>query len=82
MFGGTGAPDWITYEVDRGPLGSDGFAGVVVPGGDFGGRYVSNPVSLEVIHAVPVPEPASAALLTAALLAMAALRRMRPIERR
>ena len=82
MFGGTGAPDLIAYEVDGGLLGSDGFARVVVPGDDFGGRYVSNLVSLEVIDAVPVPEPASAALLTSALLAIAALRRMRPIERR
>ena len=35
MFGGTGAPDLIAYEVDGGPLGPDGFARVVVPGRQF-----------------------------------------------
>ena len=60
MFGGTGAPDLIAYEmvvdgVDE-PLGSDGFARVVVPGDSRGGRYVSNLVDLEIIDAVPEPE--------------------------
>ena len=50
------------------PLGSNGFARVVVPGDSRGGRYVSNLVSLEVIDAVP--EPASIILLAAALLAL------------
>jgi DMSO/TMAO reductase YedYZ molybdopterin-dependent catalytic subunit len=73
MFGGTGAPDLIAYGVDGGLLGADGFARVVAPGDDFGGRYVSNLVSLEVIDGV-VPEPASAALLASALLGLALLR--------
>ncbi len=59
MVGGTGAPDLIAYEVDGGWLGADGFARVVVPGDDYGGRYVSNLVSLEFIDAVPLPEPAA-----------------------
>jgi hypothetical protein len=69
MFGGnSAAPDLIAYEVDGGSLGSDGFARVVVPGDDFGGRYVSNLISLEVIDAIP--EPSSAALLALSFLAM------------
>jgi hypothetical protein len=69
MFGGTGAPDLIAYEVNGGPLGPDGFARVVVPGDDFGGRYVSNLVSLEVIDAV-VPEPGALQLVMTGLIAM------------
>jgi DMSO/TMAO reductase YedYZ molybdopterin-dependent catalytic subunit len=78
MFGGTGAPDLMAYLQDGMPLGADGFARVVVPGDDFGGRYVSNLVSLEVIDAV-VPEPGSLVLFASSLLAMALLRRMRTI---
>ena len=78
MFGGTGAPDLIAYLQDRMPLGADGFARVVVPGDDFGGRYVSNLVSLQVIDAV-VPEPGSLWLFGTSLLAMAVLRRRRAI---
>jgi DMSO/TMAO reductase YedYZ molybdopterin-dependent catalytic subunit len=69
MFGGTGAPDLIAYDENGVPLGADGFARVVVPGDDFGGRYVSNLVSLQVIDAV-VPEPGSLLLLMSSLLAM------------
>jgi DMSO/TMAO reductase YedYZ molybdopterin-dependent catalytic subunit len=78
MFGGTGAPDLIAYLQDGMPLSADGFARVVVPGDDFGGRYVSNLVSLQVIDAV-VPEPGSLWLFGTSLLAMAVLRRRRAI---
>jgi DMSO/TMAO reductase YedYZ molybdopterin-dependent catalytic subunit len=78
MFGGTGAPDLIAYLQDGMPLGADGFARVVVPGDDFGGRYVSNLVGLQVIDAV-VPEPGSLVLFASSLLAMALLVRRRPI---
>src|ERR1700730_12667704 len=74
MFGGTGAPDLIAYLQDGMPLGADGFARVVVPGDDFGGRYVSNLVSLQVIDAV-VPEPGSLWLFGTSMLAMEAMRR-------
>jgi DMSO/TMAO reductase YedYZ molybdopterin-dependent catalytic subunit len=73
MFGGTGAPDLIAYEVNGGPLGTDGFARVVVPGDDFGGRYVSNLVSLEVIDAV-VPEPEALLLVATGLIGMVMFR--------
>jgi hypothetical protein len=78
MFGGTGAPDLIAYLQDGMPLGADGFARIVVPGDDFGGRYVSNLVSLQVIDAV-VPEPGSLLLFASSLLAMALLVRRRVI---
>jgi len=78
MFGGTGAPDLIAYLQDGMPIGVNGFARVVVPGDDFGGRYVSNLVSLQVIDAV-VPEPGSLVLLVSSLLAMALLLRRRAI---
>jgi len=74
MFGGTGAPDLIAYLQDGAPLGADGFARVVVPGDNFGGRYVSNLVSLQVIDAV-VPEPGTLALLGSSFLVMTLLRR-------
>jgi hypothetical protein len=73
MFGGTGLPDLIAYEVNGGSLGTDGFARVVVPGDSFGGRYVSNLVSLEVIDAV-VPEPGTLLLVVTGLIAMAFFR--------
>ena len=73
MFGGTGLPDLIAYAVNGGPLGTDGFARVVVPGDDFGGRYVSNLVSLEVIDAV-VPEPGTLLLVATGLIGMAFFR--------
>lgn len=65
-FGGTGAPDLIAYMVNGALLGPDGFARVVVPGDDFGGRYVSNLVSLQVLDAVP--EPGSLLLIASGLL--------------
>jgi hypothetical protein len=70
MFGGTGAPDLIAYLQDGAPIGADGFARAVVPGDNFGGRYVSNLVSLQVIHTA-VPEPASLPLIVSSLIAMA-----------
>jgi hypothetical protein len=76
MFGGTGAPDLIAYMENGMPLGADGFARVVVPGDDFGGRYVSNLVSLQVIDGV-VPEPGSLLLLVSGVLAMGLLLRRR-----
>ena len=80
-FGGsTTVPDLIAYEQDGQPLGSDGFARLVVPGDTAGGRYVSNLVSLQVIDATaaaPVPEPASLAMLVPALLGCAAFARRR-----
>jgi DMSO/TMAO reductase YedYZ molybdopterin-dependent catalytic subunit len=78
MFGGTGAPDLIAYLQDGMPLDADGFARVVVPGDNFGGRYVSNLVSLQLIDAV-VPEPGSLVLFASSLLAMALVVRRRPI---
>jgi DMSO/TMAO reductase YedYZ molybdopterin-dependent catalytic subunit len=74
MFGGTGAPDLIAYSVNGGSLGADGFSRVVVPGDDFGGRYVSNLVSLQVIDAI-VPEPGALQLVVTGLIAMALFRR-------
>ena len=74
MFGGIGPPDLIAYLEDGAPIGTDGFARVVVPGDNFGGRYVSNLVSLEVIYGV-VPEPGSLVLVASGLLAMGLLRR-------
>ena len=52
------------------PTGS-GFARLVIPGDNFGGRFVSNLVDLEVVDAVP--EPTSALLLISGLAAIALL---------
>lgn len=73
QFGGQ--PDLIAYSFNGAGLGSDGFARLVVPGDTFGGRYVSNLVSLEVLDAPrTVPEPASMALMLTGLAAMTLLR--------
>jgi len=52
------------------PSGS-GFARLVIPGDNAGGRFVSNLVDLEVVNAVP--EPTSALLLISGLAAIALL---------
>ena len=52
------------------PTGS-GFARLVIPGDNAGGRFVSNLVNLEVVNAVP--EPTSALLLISGLAATALL---------
>jgi Oxidoreductase molybdopterin binding domain len=41
-------PDLVAYDVNGQPLGDDGFAQLVVPRDQSGGRYVVNLVSLEV----------------------------------
>ncbi len=73
MFGGAGAPDLIAYAMNGQPLGADGFARLVVPGDDLGGRYVSNLTSLEVLDA-SVPEPPSLLLLAAGLAVLGLVR--------
>lgn len=81
MFGGQ--DDVVAYadtDGQLGPDGMDGFARIVAPGDSAGGRYVSNLVALEVFTAAiptPVPEPATWALLIAALPMLAFLRRRR-----
>lgn len=72
-FGGGGAADLVAYAQDGRPLGTDGFARLVVPGDLAGGRYVSNLVSLQVLDATAVPEPGSLALMLAGLASTAAL---------
>ena len=52
-------------------LTTSGFARLVIPGDNFGGRFVSNLVNLEVVNAVP--EPTSALLLISGLAAIALL---------
>jgi hypothetical protein len=69
MFGGAGMPDMVAYMENGSPIAGDGFARVTVPGDNFGGRYVSNLVSLEVIRAV-VPEPGSLVLIATSLIGM------------
>lgn len=54
-FGGSRAPVLIGYAQDGQPLGVDGFARAVVPGDVFGGRYVSNIASLDVVQAPSNP---------------------------
>jgi hypothetical protein len=55
MFGGkTAAPNMVAYADSSGPLTSSGFARIVAPGDNAGGRYVSNVVDLTVGQA-PVP---------------------------
>lgn len=80
-FGGsTAAPDLVAYDENGQPLGTDGFARLVVPGDAAGGRYVSNLVSLQVIDATAgtaVPEPGTFALLLAGLAGLSIRLRQR-----
>lgn len=63
------APILVAYSDTNGEIaGGSGFARLVVPGDLAGGRYVSNLTSLTVSDPTQVPEPASLALLSAALL--------------
>ena len=68
-------PDLIAYDVNGGGLGSTGFARLVVPSDVKAGRWVSNLVSLEVVHASPVPEPYTASLLALGLGGLALMQR-------
>ena len=61
----------VAYADSNGPLIDSGFARLVIPGDNFGGRFVSNLVNLEVVNAVP--EPTSALLLISGLAAIALL---------
>lgn len=61
----------VAYADSNGPLTDSGFARLVIPGDNFGGRFVSNLVNLEVVNAVP--EPTSALLLISGLAAIALL---------
>ena len=77
-FGGGGTMDLVAYAQDGQPLGTDGFARLVVPGDLAGGRYVSNLVSLQVLDATAVPEPGGLTLVLASLAGAALLRRAQP----
>jgi len=61
----------VAYADSNGDLTASGFARLVIPGDDHGGRFVSNLVNLEVVNAVP--EPTSALLLISGLAAIALL---------
>jgi len=61
----------VAYADSNGPLIDSGFARLVISGDNFGGRFVSNLVNLEVVNAVP--EPTSALLLISGLAAIALL---------
>jgi hypothetical protein len=61
----------VAYADSNGTMGTDGFARIVIPGDNFGGRFVSNLVSLDVVNAVP--EPASAVLLISGLAGIAVM---------
>ena len=46
--------DLVAYSVNGQPLGADGFARTVIPGDQFGGRYVSNLVSVQLLASTSV----------------------------
>jgi hypothetical protein len=71
-------PDLVAYSVNGASLGTDGFSRIVAPDDDRHGRWVSNLVNLEVLHATataPVPEPSTFVLLAVGLTGAAAIRR-------
>ncbi len=52
-------PDLVAYADTAGQLGASGADGamrLIVPGDQAGGRYVSNLVSLDVMHATTLPQ--------------------------
>jgi len=70
-----GAPqDLVPYADNQGQFPSDGFARIIIPGDNHAGRYVSNLNSIEVAS---VPEPGTAILLAAPLLALCLTNRLR-----
>lgn len=78
---GFGAPpDLIAYADTNNQLttGGAGFARLVIPGDNFGGRFVSNLTSLTIVD---VPEPRSAVLLGLGVAAIALLYGLRVRER-
>jgi hypothetical protein len=68
-------PDIVAYSANGQLLDTDGFARIVVPDDVKAGRFVSNLVNLQVFSASPIPEPATAILLLAALALLAACKR-------
>jgi DMSO/TMAO reductase YedYZ molybdopterin-dependent catalytic subunit len=79
-----GQPDILAYNVNGAGLGDDGFAELVVPGDTFGGRYVYNIASIQVLDAASpnsVPEPGSLPLLASALAGLIAFSRSGPARR-
>ncbi len=70
-------PDLVAYAADGQPLGSNGFARLVLPGDAKQGRWVSNLVDLQVFSATAVPEPANVALLLAGVGLLAGVARTR-----
>ena len=69
-------PDIVAYQANGALLTDNGFARIVAPDDVKAGRYVSNLISLEVLHAAPVPEPETGVLLAVGLLALALRRRL------
>jgi hypothetical protein len=72
-LGARTTPALVAYAAasDGGNLTTSGFARIVIPGDNFGGRFVSNLVELDVVNVVP--EPASAVLLISGLVGIAVL---------
>lgn len=73
-----GDPDrlaMVAFADENGDLTGDGFARIVLPGDDAGGRFVSNLASMTVFSApssfTVIPLPAPAALLAASVLMLA-----------
>ena len=63
-FGGSDLADLIAFEANGAPLGTNGFARLIVPDDVKQGRWVSNLVDLRVLDAVAaVPEPATGAMM-------------------
>lgn len=71
----------VAYERSEGGLGDNGFARLVVPGDQAGGRYLSNLASLEVVYIQAVPEAHTWALMLAGLALVGLSVRRRLIAR-